>query len=122
MLAFKYCWASFYYEMPRRIPEHTVRRIRELRRQGYTFEEISKRLGVSYVTVWKYAHDIKPVQGRVFVSDLEKFYTFEEEQEAHMQLTSEDDALFPILRYIVENRPHLLRRLLEWAKKRGVLK
>ena len=109
-------------KMPRRLPEDKVRRIRELRRQGYTFEEISKRLGISYVTVWKYAHDIKPVQGRVFVSELEKFYTLEGKQEVHMQLTSEDDALFPILREIIENRPRLLKRLLEWAKKRGVVK
>jgi len=108
--------------MPRRLPEDKVRRIRELRRQGYTFEEISKRLGISYVTVWKYAHDIKPVQGRVFVSDLKELYGLGEEQKVYAQLVSEDDVLFPILLDIIENRPRLLQKLLEWAKKRGVLK
>jgi transcriptional regulator with XRE-family HTH domain len=40
----------------RKIPDWMVDRIRQLRKEGLTYEKIARKLGISHTTVWKYLH------------------------------------------------------------------
>ncbi len=50
--------------MPKIIPQDTIERMRDLRRQGVTVRGIADEVGVSPMTIAKYAGDIPPPQQR----------------------------------------------------------
>ena len=101
-------------EMPRRrIPEELRKRIRELRLQGWSIREIAKRTGVSTYTVWQYVQDLPAERGKVVV-----VYTGKADEIRAQLQRLDDDALFPLLRALLENRPRLLRRLFKALRER----
>jgi DNA invertase Pin-like site-specific DNA recombinase len=49
----------------RKVTPETVKRMRELRSQGMTYQNIAKKLNLSYLTVYKYLNPEKEVKGEV---------------------------------------------------------
>ena len=56
----------------RKVTPETVKKMQELRGKGMTYQTISKRLGLSYLTVYKYLNTDKKVKDKVEIKKEEQ--------------------------------------------------
>jgi DNA invertase Pin-like site-specific DNA recombinase len=55
----------------RKVTPETVKRLRELRSNGMTYQAISKKIGLSYLTVYKYLNADKTIKDKTEVKKKE---------------------------------------------------